>query len=293
MDEWTKGFVGRVETLHRYPVKSMLGETRETLSVSARGIDGDRSWALVDAATGKVASAKRPKLWRSLLSCSARSLAGHGAAIGVGVVEIEFPNGARHRSDDLALDGLLSRLTGRQVKLASVPPPEAKVDRAHPEAQLAKGLDSDVASDILELGAAAPPGTFLDYAPVHVLTTATLDGFTSGLPDGPIEAMRYRPNVLIRSPASTPRFPENGWLGSTLRIGDAVELRVVLQTPRCATPMLAQGALPPRPDAVRLPAERNRVEIPGFGNQPCAGIYAEVLQAGSIRQGDPVILTQT
>lgn len=124
--------------------------------MSARGIDGDRSWALVDAATGKVASAKRPKLWRSLLiiSCSARSLAEHGAAEGVGVVEIELPNGARHRSGDLVLDGLLSRLTGRQVKLASVPPPEAKVDRAHHEAQLAKGVDSDVASDILS---SAPP----------------------------------------------------------------------------------------------------------------------------------------
>jgi MOSC domain-containing protein YiiM len=35
----------------------------------------------------------------------------------------------------------------------------------------------------------------------------------------------------------------------------------------------------------------NRVDVPGFGVLPCAGVYLEVLGAGTIRTGDPVALT--
>lgn len=51
---------------------------------------------------------------------------------------------------------------GRPVRLVSKPPEEAEIDRAHPEAQITEGPEADVASDILKLGAAAPPGSFLD-----------------------------------------------------------------------------------------------------------------------------------
>ena len=284
--------VGTVATLHRYPVKSMLGETCGALAVTARGLAGDRAWAVLDEATRKVASAKRPKLWSGLLACAARILGeenqtGDGGA----PVEITLPDGMRRRAGDPDLDKRLSTLTGRAVRLASVPLDEAELDRSHPEALLAEGLNEDVASDILKLGAGAPPGTFFDYAPLHLITTATLDGLSAALPGDAAEPVRYRANVIIRSPGGTPDFPENGWVGGTVRIGEAMALRVILQTPRCAIPMLAHGTLPPRPGAVRAAAERNRVEIPGFGNQPCAGIYAEVLCEGVIRKDDPVVLS--
>ena len=276
--------VGTVAALRRYPVKSMLGEAPDALALTASGVAGDRAWAVLDMATGKVASAKHAKLWRGLLACTGRM---HGEEVG-----IALPDGAAHRAGDPALDRLLSALTGREVTLANVPPEGAALDRAHPEAVLAEGLDADVASDILVLGAGAPSGTFLDYAPVHLITSATLDGLTAALPEGgPVEEARYRANVVIRSPDGTPAFPENDWVGGTVRIGEAVALRVILQTPRCAVPTLAHGALPPRPGALRAAAERNRVEIPGFGNQPCAGVYAEVLRDGTIREGDPVTFT--
>lgn len=273
--------IGHVERLTRFPVKSMLGETCETLSLSARGVEGDRAFALIDAASGKVASAKRPKLWKRLLTCSART--GDQAE-----VEIAFPDGLTRNASDPGINEALSLLTGRPVRLTREPPMAAQVDRSHPDAQLAEGVDADVGSDILVLGAAAPQGSFLDYAPVHVLTTATLDGLADDQPGGAIEADRFRPNILIRSLDGAPRFPENDWLGGLLRIGSEVQIRIVLQTPRCAIPMLAHGALPERPDAVRRPAERNRIEIPGFGLQPCAGAYADVLRGGAVRNGDPV-----
>lgn len=289
MGDGPENLVGAIEALHRYPVKSMLGETCHSLPVVATGVAGDRAWAVIDEATGKVASAKGPKLWRGLLGCAVRTLNEAGPA---GAVEVTLADGTVRHAGDPALDDMLSDLTGRTVRLASVPPDGAELDRAQPAAVLAEGIDADVASDILVLGAGAPPGTFLDYAPVHLITSATLDAMSAALPgEMPVEETRYRANVVIRSPAGSPEFAENDWIGGTLRIGGEVTLRVILQTPRCAVPMLAHGDLPARQGAIRAPAERNRVEIPGFGNQPCAGVYAEVLQQGTIRTGDRVVFT--
>ena len=54
---------GTVRELWRYPVKSMLGEQRSQLAISARGSLGDRAKALRDLNTGRIASAKKfPRL---------------------------------------------------------------------------------------------------------------------------------------------------------------------------------------------------------------------------------------
>ncbi|MGH7041681.1 MAG: MOSC domain-containing protein, partial [Acetobacteraceae bacterium] len=164
------------------------------------------------------------------------------------------------------------------------------IDRAYPEVQLAEGLGADVDYSLLVLGGGAPPGTFLDYAAMHLMPTATLDAIAASMPDGMVEPERYRPNVIIRSPSGTPGFSENTWADSIVRIGERVMLRVILLTPRCSIPMLAHGNNPPRPAALRVVAEQNRVEIPGFGNQPCAGVYVSVLQDGIVRKGDRVTI---
>ena len=67
--------VGHVAALWRFPLKSMLGERLERLEVEARGVVGDRGYALWDGALGRVASAKNPRRWGALLPCRARYLA--------------------------------------------------------------------------------------------------------------------------------------------------------------------------------------------------------------------------
>jgi MOSC domain-containing protein len=61
--------VGTIRALWRYPVKSMLGEQLDAVDVSESGVVGDRAYALQDRETGKVASAKHPKLLPNLLAC--------------------------------------------------------------------------------------------------------------------------------------------------------------------------------------------------------------------------------
>lgn len=218
----------------------------------------------------------------TLLGCAARTQDNSNEVL------VQLPGGSVHKAGDGVLDHLLSSLTGRGVWLERAAPANAALERSHPEAVLAEGLDAEVGMDMLTLGQAAPQGTFFDYAPLHLIASATLDSLGAGQPDGPFEAARYRPNIVIQSPPGSAGFPENGWVDGTLRIGAEVTLRVVLASPRCAIPSLAHGSLPPRPAALRAAAERNRVEIPGFGNQPCAGVYASVVNEGAIRPGDIV-----
>jgi len=55
-----------VVALWRYPVKSMMGEELNAAEVTQQGVLGDRPYALVDADTGKVVSAKEPRKWAKL-----------------------------------------------------------------------------------------------------------------------------------------------------------------------------------------------------------------------------------
>ena len=61
--------VGAVAELWRFPVKSMQGEQLQEVTVTARGGVGDRAYALIDTATGQVASAKSVKRFPDLLAC--------------------------------------------------------------------------------------------------------------------------------------------------------------------------------------------------------------------------------
>ena len=65
------GAIGTVAGVWRYPVKSMQGEALAACPAGERGLAGDRGWAIVDVESQKIASAKHPKLWLSLLECAA------------------------------------------------------------------------------------------------------------------------------------------------------------------------------------------------------------------------------
>ncbi len=264
----------RVVSLLRYPVKSMLGETVNSLFVDERGAEGDRRLALVDAVTGHVASAKNARLWRGLLKCTA-----HGDA---GRVNIGLPGGTNVAADDPGVDELLSGLLGRTVRLITQRSDGATLERPDPEKLLELGLDAEVSGRILEIAQATPGDSFTDEAPLHAITTATLEHIG-------VEALRYRPNLVIATSASYPPYTENDWVGKEVAVGEA-RLRVLTATSRCVVPTLEHGPLPRAPQALRTPAAENRWDTGGHGPQPCAGAYLAVVAEGVIRVGDRITI---
>ncbi len=264
-----------VASLLRYPVKSMLGETVTSLFVDEGGAEGDRRLALIDAVTGHVASAKHARLWRGLLKCTANADAGR--------VSIGLPDGTHVAADDPGVDDVLSRLTGRTVRLVRQRPEGATLERPDPERLLELGLDAEdaeVGGRILEIAQATPGDSFTDEAPLHAITTATLEHIG-------VEALRYRPNLVIATPPGYSPYAENDWVGREVAVGET-RLRVLTATSRCVVPTLEHGPVPRAPHALRIPAAENRWDTGGHGPQPCAGAYLEVLAAGVIRVGDSV-----
>ncbi len=282
--------IGTIGAIMRYPVKSMLGEMLEGCEMGVSGVDGDRTHALVDPSTGKIASAKQPNLWRDLLAFSAKTRAKTGSQTNASII-ISDGGGNQIDLTDPDFDMKVSEWLGRRIKLIDVRPAGIELNRARPDEVMTEGVEATVTQDVLAIASAAPAGGFFDFAPLHLMTSASLDATRAAAPAASIEAERYRPNIVIETPSSEV-FAENQWVGRRLRIGPHVSIEVIAPTPRCAVPMLAHGNLPHSREAVAVVNKLNRIEIPplGPGTYPCLGAYATVVATGPVKCGDQVVL---
>jgi uncharacterized protein YcbX len=289
--------VGTIRALWRFPVKSMLGEELEAVDLGDGGVMGDRAYAIVDRETGKVASAKHPKLWPDLLKCRAAFVEPPQPGDEVPPARIELADGDSVRSDAADVDDVLSRFFGREVELASAAENGYTIDQYHPDEE---NYDPDGHRDEVveaQLGAAffnerglpsaVPEGSFFDLFPLSVLTTSSLDRFSELEPESSFDLRRFRMNVIVNTPGRG--FVENEWVGRSLAIGDDVRLDVALPDPRCVMPSLAQEELPRDPKILKTLARHNRIDVGGT-LYPCAGVYAVAGATGTIRQDDQVSL---
>lgn len=193
---------GVVEELWRHPVKAMIGERVDRAPVDARGLVGDRLWAVYDE-DRKIASGKSSRRFRrydAVLRLRART-----ATIVPGepmVVEVDDPEsvpGRAVRAGTAEADAWLSARAGIPLVLRQ----EAEI-RHH------------------------------DDSPVHLVGTATLAWLAErfgGTPD----VRRLRANLLV---GTAEPFEEEGW--SVVRCGD-VELTVGGRAPRCRMLDLVEG----------------------------------------------------
>jgi uncharacterized protein YcbX len=85
---------GTVVSLWRYPVKSMMGEELNSSHVTERGLVGDRTYAVIDKQTGKVASAKNPRKWGNLFDFHSMFVDSPHDANDIPPVRITFPDGS-------------------------------------------------------------------------------------------------------------------------------------------------------------------------------------------------------
>ncbi|WP_369173723.1 MOSC domain-containing protein [Streptomyces sp. R28] len=272
-----------VTALYRYPVKSMLGEAVTAVTVTERGISGDRTYAVLDE-TRAVASAKHPRKWGALLRCRSR-------LDGSGVVRVVLPDGTALPVADPALDVRLSELLGRQVAVSADVPEHGTLERAVPEYEggvpeaVRESASVDATGESITTGSVAA-GTFFDFGQVHLVTTAALARMRTVYPSGDFDARRFRPNLVVDTDEG-PGFPEDAWPGSCLRVGEAL-FRVVVPTPRCVVPTLGHDELPPDPGIMRAVARDHRIPVFDLGRLSCLGVYLKVLEAGTVRVGDVV-----
>lgn len=269
--------VGTVARIHRYPVKSMQGEALDHVDVDGNGIVGDRTWAVRDAETGKLVSAKRPRLWRSALDCTAV-----GTDDGVTVA---LPDGATFGISDPELPAALERLFGRPVTVErSTHAQQGIYDSDWPDIEgLTLSGEHEFPTNLMGAGT-----SFVDLEVLHLLTTTSVDALGALAPDSTVDVARFRPSVLLDTPALD-GFPENEWSGRTLTIGD-VRLQLGDPTPRCVMTTVQQPGLARDPSILQAIASSNRLTN-DFGSFACLGCYATVEAAGAIEVGAPVTLT--
>jgi uncharacterized protein YcbX len=276
----------------------MLGEKLNQAELTDRGVVGDRAYALVDTATGKVVSAKSVKSFPQLLGCRAAFVDQPRKGATAPPVRITLSDGTSVTSDAPGADEVLSRFFGRSVRLRSAAPEAFTIDQYHPDVE---DLDPAGHRDTVveqKLGSAffaevgmpspVPVGAFFDLFPMSVLTTSTLDHLNQLRPQSRFDERRFRMNVIVS--AKGQGFVENDWVGRAIEIGGGARLRVAMPDPRCVMTTLSQGDLPKDTDILRTLIRHNRLEVTGAGRFPCAGVYAVVESSGTVRSGDAVAL---
>ena len=261
--------VGMIASLHRYPVKSMMGESLNAARITPRGLFGDRSYALCDLETGKVVSAKNPRKWPNMFSFSAAYTEPPWSMTVMPSVRVMLPDGSYTISSNPDFAPAMSATLGRQVSLLSTPPRQAQLEEYWPDME--ELANRDVVTD-----EGLPEGTFFDLADLHLLTTGTLDRLRELNPRSRFEPRRFRPNMIIDT-GGQKGFVENDWIGKTIAIGPEVRIKVTGPCPRCVMTTLTQADLPKDPEILKTAVHHNEARV---------GAYASVVQTGTIRIGD-------
>jgi len=269
--------VGEIQSLWRYPVRSMRGEELDSAVVTSRGVVGDRCYGIVDVDENCGAeSSYKPLRWAGLLGACASFNDEPRVGAAPPPISIRFDDGSEMTSDDPALAAWLSDRLGHTSTLWR----EADADGASIAGGVAETLG---AARTLEAGSepADVPARGYDRAPIHLLTTASLRTASEIHEKGQFVPARFRPNIVLDTEAGLRGFIESEWIGRTLSIGSQVRLEIIEPCERCSVPTLPQGDL-----------ERDRKILTTVSkhNETNMGVYARVDQPGSVNRGDVVEL---
>ena len=258
--------VGKVESLWRYPVKSMRGEELREAFVSFAGIYGDRLFAFKGAArpagfpylTGREQMNMllyRPRFRHPDKAAKPPNLAeAEGIAPGLNpisadpadlAVDVETPSGEVLSVDDPALIRRLGEGRSGTETLALV-----RSERA-----------------------------MTDCRPVSLFSVQTARRLGEELGIA-LDKRRFRANIFLDL-GSAGGFAENGFVGSRLRIGAKAVVSILERDPRCTMISLDPDT------AERNPAILAKVAKDHDGK---AGVYGATLVEGVVRVGDDVEL---
>lgn len=278
----------QVAEIHRYPVKSLLGERLQQAEVGLNGILGDRVWALRDEQRGELTGGKR---FAALMDMRARFVASPSASQPSAEVEIRARDRTL-RSSDGDINDALSELLGHRVSLWPLLPPEEEAHyRREPPPP---GTDSErVMREVFARTEDEPlpdisnfpevltthhsePGTYFDAFPLLIISRSALSelealAHASGS-SSVFDMRRFRPNLVIDTEEEG--FVEDAWVGKHLRIGDVV-VKIEMPCLRCNMTTHAFADLPKDPKVMRSLVKHNNGQL---------GVYASVVEAGRISE---------
>ena len=208
--------IGTVAGLWRYPVKSMLGERRESLLLERRGVVGDRLYAVRDEA-GKFGSGKTTRRFRLM-----DGLYQFRARYEGDTPLITFPDGSSLKGDDPAIHARLSDTLGINVELSR-------------EADISHFDDGPI--HLVTTASLRTLGELLAQDEIQ----------------DEVDARRFRPNIVVETDGED--FQEDNWEGHDILLGDVVRLRVTKQAERCVMVNFAWDELREEPQALRTLAQ--------------------------------------
>jgi uncharacterized protein YcbX len=223
--------VGTVATLWRYPVKSMVGEELTQAAVDARGILGDRLYAVRDT-DGKLGGGRDSRRFRRM----------------DGLLDFR----AAYLSD---LTPVITLPDGRTVR----------GDEEHVHWAVSDALDQPGVTLVKE-GVIS----HFDQESLHLVTTANMDRLSEQAAESDVDARRVRPNLVIQLAEAAER-PENSWVGHSLHIGNHLVIDVVDTVERCAMVNATQQDLADSTEILRAIGEGTSLLFGVYGRVAMAG----------------------
>jgi uncharacterized protein len=258
--------IGTVESLWRYPVKSMRGEELDEMFAGYSGVYGDRLFAFRSSASPKGFPYLTGREQREMLRYRPRFRHPDKAARPINLTEAEsLPPG---------------------VNPVSADPAELMVDVETPAGE-SVAIDDPGLIDMLRAGIDEKHQLTLlrsdramtDCRPLSLFAvqSARKLGEETGTT---VDKRRFRANVYLDL-TSSDGFAEDEFVGRSVRIGPKVVVSILERDPRCM-----MITLDPETGAI-APALLKKVAQAHDG---MAGVYGAVLVEGTLRKGDPVEL---
>jgi uncharacterized protein len=258
--------IGVVESLWRYPVKSMRGEEMEEIFVGYGGVYGDRLFAFQSSigSTGFPFFTGRDK--RQMIRYQPRFREPKKAAHPVNWTEAEKLGSGVNPISATATE-LMIDVEAPHGRTFAIDDPALIND-------LRAGMDGQHQLTLLRSDKA-----MTDCRPLSIFTVQSAKKLSeeAGIA---VDKRRFRANIYFDL-ATLPAFAEDQFVGRSLRIGSRVAVSIVGRDARCVMVTLDPETAEKTPAILKQVAQTH---------EGMAGVYAAVLAEGIIRKGDAVEL---
>ena len=254
--------VGKVESLWRYPVKSMRGEELEEAFAGYPGVYGDRLFAFKSWASPKGFPYFTAREQRRLLQYRPHFRYPDKAARPVNLTE----------ADKMGAGPLSADISELMIDIET---PEGKM-LAIDDPVLIEMLRSEV-DEKHQLTLMRSHRAMTDCRPVSIfsLQSARQLAEETGVP---IDKRRFRANVYVDL-TSGGGFAENDFVGRSLRIGPKVVVRILERDARCVMITLDPDTTERTPEILKKVAQ---------AHEGMAGVYGAVMVEGMLHKGDSI-----